>query len=242
MTASPDRADPDLRPRRKPLKRGLLVEQVATHLRAEILSGILRPGQTISVAELSRELEVSPIPIREAMRYLEAEALIESTPHQAPVVAEVRLEELREIYDLRRLIECDTGRMGVGQATEADVTTVRDCLNRLLAADPQDHEPAFWEAHRAFHRAVLEPGLDQWRRRILGLLWQSAERYQRLNTLVFGSIDGGHDAHIEIAHAFCAQDAERLSRAIAEHLDHTERTVTAGYQAARSVEATSTGD
>jgi DNA-binding GntR family transcriptional regulator len=226
--------DPARAPKREPLKRGLLVDQVAQRVRAEILSGALRPGQRIPVAELSRELAVSPIPIREAMRLLESESLVESAPHQAPVVSDVRLEELGEIYGLRRLIECDTGRLGVERADAAAISAVEAALERLLGADPQDRDSDFWDAHRAFHMAVLQGGLDPWRQRILGLLWQSSERYQRLNTWVFGTTDGGEAAHIEIARAFSAHDADRLARAIANHLDHTERTVTAGYQAAHA--------
>lgn len=224
-------------PTRQPLKRGLLVDQVAAHVRAEILSGALRPGQRISIAELSRDLAVSTIPIREAMRLLESEALVESAPHQAPVVSDVRIEELQEIYDLRRLIECDTARRGLERVDDAGIGAVESALEALLSADPQDHESGFWEAHRQFHFVVLEAGLDHWRTRILGRLWQVAERYQRLNTLVFGSADGETSAHIEIANAFMSGDSERLVDAISEHLDHTERNVTAGFRAAHSAEA-----
>lgn len=224
-------------PTRQPLKRGLLVDQVAAHVRAEILSGALRPGQRISIAELSRDLAVSTIPIREAMRLLESEALVESAPHQAPVVSDVRIEELQEIYDLRRLIECDTARRGLERVDDAGIGAVESALEALLSADPQDHESGFWEAHRQFHFVVLEAGLDHWRTRILGRLWQVAERYQRLNTLVFGSIDGETSAHIEIANAFMSGDSERLVHAISEHLDHTELTVTAGFRAAHGGEA-----
>jgi len=223
-------------PKRQPLKRGLLVDQVASHVRAEILSGALRPGQRISIAELSRDLAVSPIPIREAMRLLESESLIESAPHQAPIVADVRLEELGEIYDLRRLIECDTARRGLERVDDAGITAVESALEALLTADPQDRDSEFWEAHRNFHFVVLQAGLDDWRTRILDRLWQSAERYQRLNTLVFGSTDGEVSAHIEIAKAFSSRDSERLVEAISNHLDHTENNVTAGFQAAHSTD------
>jgi DNA-binding GntR family transcriptional regulator len=147
-------------------------------------------------------------------------------------VSDVRIEELGEIYDLRRLIEGDTARRALQRTDEAGVESVKSALEALLAADPQDPESAFWHAHRQFHFAVLEAGLDNWRHRILGRLWQAAERYQRLNTLVFGSIDGEASAHVEIAEAFIARDSERLATAIAEHLDHTELNVTEGFQAA----------
>lgn len=214
---------------RPPLERGLLVDKVAERIRSDILVGRLVPGQRIPVSALSEEMGVSPIPVREALRLLESEALVQSEPHRAPTVADLRIEELGEIYSLRRLIECDTARIAVSAADQADVAAVEAALDRLLAEDPQVPESEFWEAHAAFHLTVLEGGLDQWRRRILSLLWQASQRYQRLNTLVFGQTDGDAKAHIEIGEAFAAGDGARLARAIRSHLDRTESNVRQGY-------------
>jgi DNA-binding GntR family transcriptional regulator len=211
------------------VERGLLVDKVAQRIRTEILDGALTPGQRIPVSTLSARLGVSPIPIREALRRLEAEALVRSVPHHAPVVADVDVDELGQVYDLRRLIEPDTARAALAAADPAAFELVSATLHRLRTCDPQDPDTTFWQAHTAFHTAVLEAGLDPWRRRILSLLWQSSQRYQRLNTLVFGLPDGDIKAHTEIAEAFFARDADRLAAAITAHLETTESNVRAGY-------------
>ena len=229
MTGSPYKQQAPTDAPRPPLERGLLVDKVAQRIRTDILTGRLLPGQRIPVSALSEEMGVSPIPVREALQRLEAEALIQSEPHRAPTVADVAIEELGEIYSLRRLLECDTAKLAVSAANPRVVSNVQQALARLLAEDPQLPESAWWEAHTAFHQAVLEGGLDPWRRRFLSLLWQSSQRYQRLNTLVFGQTDGDASAHIEIGEAFAAGDADRLARALASHLDRTESTVRDGY-------------
>lgn len=219
----------------KRFNRPVLVDQIAETIRNDILRGTLEPGQRLTVAPLARELGVSHIPIREAMRRLEAESLVTSIPHQGTVVAEVRLEELHEIYDLRRLIEADTVERASLSYSEADLSAIESAWQRLHAADPEDPDGDFWEAHRNFHWTVLEPGMDPWRTRILGLLWQSAERYHRLFTLVFGSLTEAHAEHDALAQAAKGSDPEQMRRILLSHLNRIEETVTQGYlQSTRS--------
>lgn len=213
----------------KPIERVSLVDQVATRLREQILSGALEPGRRIPVARLARELKVSPIPIREALRRLEAESLIRTVPNSEPVVAEVRLDELHELYELRRLIEGHLIRRAAGNYSAEDRTRIKDALVRLVKADPADPGGGFWDTHREFHWAVLSPGSTGWSVRILGLLWQSAERYHRLFTLVFGSLDAAHAEHRRLAAAVEKGDADQLHALLIKHLNSTERTVSEGF-------------
>ncbi|MGH8875717.1 MAG: GntR family transcriptional regulator, partial [Acidimicrobiia bacterium] len=194
----------------KPLERTLLVDHVARHLRDDILSGALGPGTRILVGPICKQLGVSHIPMREAIRRLEAESLVVTVPHQGTVVAQVRLEELAEIYNLRRLIEGHVVAEAGQRYTTDDLTAINETMQRLLDADPEDPDGTFWNAHRSFHWALLRPALGPWHQRILGLLWQSAERYHRLFTLVFGSLEDAHLEHRLLAEAARDRDVERL--------------------------------
>ena len=75
--------------------------------RAHCSPGDIKPGERIKVAELEKSFGVSHIPIREAVRRLEAEGLIVALPQRAAVAADVDLDDLAGLYDLRRIIECD---------------------------------------------------------------------------------------------------------------------------------------
>jgi DNA-binding GntR family transcriptional regulator len=213
------------------LERPVLVDQVATSIRDDILSGRLRPGQRIMVAALAKELGVSHIPVREAIRRLEAESLITTVPRRSTVVAEVRLEELHEIYDLRRLIEGDTVMRAAPAYSSEDLVTIDEAMQRLGKADPRDLGSDFWAAHQAFHWAVLAPAIDPWRKRMLGQLWQSSERYHRLFTLVFGSLADAQAEHRHLAEAAHLGDPQEMNQLLTAHLHRTENTVVAGFVA-----------
>lgn len=213
------------------IERPVLVDQITTSIRDDILRGTMRPGERITVATLAKEFGVSVIPVREALRRLEAESLITTVPHHSTVVAGVRLEELREIYDLRRLIEGDTVARAARVYSDEDLRKIDQALERLLQAHPEDLEGDFWDAHKAFHWAVLGPAMDPWRQKVLGQLWQSAERYHRLFTLVFGSLSDAHAEHRQLAEAARHGDPEEMRRILTSHLNSTEKTVVAGYVA-----------
>src|SRR5438477_9279569 len=89
------------------IQRVSVVDDVTVRLRRALLAGEIRPGEPIKVAELEKAFGVSHIPIREAVRRLESEGLVVARPQRAAVAAGVDLHDLRGLYDLRRIVECD---------------------------------------------------------------------------------------------------------------------------------------
>lgn len=209
--------------------RPSLADEIAARLRTSILNGDLKPNQKIAVSALAKDLGVSHIPVREAIQRLTAESLVQSVPNQGPTVAGVRLEDLHDIYYLRRLIEGDVALRSASLYTDRDLEHIQQLLEVLLNASPESPEGEFWNAHRGFHRAILQPALNSWSERVINLLWQNAERYHRLFTLVFGSLDVAHGEHRAVAEAAAARDGERLQGELITHLTHTEEVVTNGY-------------
>src|SRR5690349_13762377 len=91
--------------------------QVEEKLRNAIAAGRFKPGERLVERDLCARLDVSRALIREALRQLEAEGLIVAVPHRGPVVASITVEEARQIYAVRALLEGFAGRGFVGHAT-----------------------------------------------------------------------------------------------------------------------------
>jgi DNA-binding GntR family transcriptional regulator len=223
----------DGRGRAHAIRRTSIVDTVAERLRGDILDGSIQPGERIRVSELEKRFGVSHIPIREALRRLEAEGLVVTSPQRATLAAGVALDDLAGLYELRRLIEVEVARSSVGRARDEDREAVRDALAALEAAARDPDSAEFWERHQAFHWALLAPGGSAWTRRVLDQLWQSAERYVRLFVSTFGSMEGPMREHRQMVEAFEAGDADRLADLVMRHLTGTEETVREGYLARR---------
>lgn len=109
------------------------VDRVYTRLRADILDGVHPPGARLGEAELAEATGSSRTPVREALRRLEVEGLVEVLPHRGARVPDWTAEDLEEIYDLRMLLESAAARRAATRATAADLDRM-DELCRLMEA------------------------------------------------------------------------------------------------------------
>ena len=108
-----------------------MVDGITELLRRAIITGTIRPGERIRVADLERKFGVSHIPIREALRRLQSEGFVEISPRRTTIAAGADLSDLANIYDLRRIIEVEIGRRSVSRMTKNEVEAVRRALVEL---------------------------------------------------------------------------------------------------------------
>lgn len=205
------------------IQRVSLVDNVTERLRHDLLAGEIKPGERIKVAELEKRFGVSHIPIREAVRRLESEGLIVAMPQRAAVAAGVDLDDLAGLYDLRRIIECDVIRRSAATMTDAQIDTVRNALERLETVADDHDSSLFWDLHRDFHWALLEPGATAWIQRVLDQIWLASQRYVRL--FVTKTVEDAMRDH-RLLYDLCGQrDGAGAAELLRRHLDRTELTV-----------------
>jgi DNA-binding GntR family transcriptional regulator len=172
----------------------------------------------LSISDLAADLGVSHSPVREALQQLSGQGLIVLRPARTAVVAPLDLSELEEIYRLRELVEVDA----LGRAAGRLSATEREVLEHqfeLLSAAATDSDP-FWDAHNAFHTALMAPVLTPRLQRVITELWHAAERYIRI---VYMETDvlftrSPHERHEPLLVAARAGDGERLRSAMTADL------------------------
>ena len=130
------------------IQRVSVVDNVTLRLRGALLAGEIKPGERIKVAELEKNFGVSHIPIREAVRRLEAEGLIVALPQRAAVAAGVDLDDLAGLYDLRRIVECQVIERSVDVMTAEEVDVVRACARESRGCRPGSRLAAVLGASR----------------------------------------------------------------------------------------------
>src|SRR6202020_1288482 len=108
-----------------------LAEKAFDTLHSAIITGQLRPGARLPIEELADLLEMSPMPIREAVRRLDAAGLVENIPHRGARVTELSLTDLSEVYDVRLAVEVLAVRRAAERFTDADSERCRRCLHEL---------------------------------------------------------------------------------------------------------------
>jgi len=192
---------------------------VTDRLREAILSGELPGGTRLVQSELAASLAVSVTPVREALRDLVGEGLIEFDPYRGATVHEPTLAELEEIYELRRMLTAGAVAEGVRQITDEELAEAA----RLHKAMKSESDPAVWlDLNRQFHHV-----LDGASRR--PLYQEMLGRLADLSALYVGVSISGSKArrttanrdHGEMIEAYRARDADLAVVLALRHLDDT---------------------
>jgi DNA-binding GntR family transcriptional regulator len=128
---------------------------VARKLRQAIMSGNLKPGQRLVERELCEMMGVSRPSIREALRLLEADGLVNTVPHRGPMVSTISLEEARQLYAARAVLEGFAGRECARLHDPAVVRKIGEALGRLKVALAESDMIAVLEAKTDFYAALI---------------------------------------------------------------------------------------
>lgn len=135
--------------------QGSLREKVFAQIEEDIISGKYAEGQKLTESMLSKELEVSRTPVREAIRQLELEGLVEAIPNKAIIVTGVTTQDIEDIYEIRISIEGLAARRAAKNITEEDLEKLREIkdlqefyterkdMKNLVKIDGEFHETIF---------------------------------------------------------------------------------------------------
>jgi DNA-binding GntR family transcriptional regulator len=201
-----------------------LNEQVYEILKGEILSGSLASGERLSVEDISGRLGVSPTPVRDAIRSLSSEGLVQVSPRRGTFVTEFSRADVREVFECRRLIECAAADR-LPHAPEADLRAMRelvDEMSSLVQGDLFSDYPRFIRLDAQLHNTIV--GLLQNRRLsdfyeklrwpVQVVLALSQSSYQRAGPTLA--------EHHAVVQAFERREAALARRLLDQHLTNAE--------------------
>ena len=209
---------------------------MAEGLREAIQSGALPDGAVLNQAAIAEHFGVSRVPVREAMRQLMAEGLIESEAHHIAVVRSIPLARIGELYTYRALLEGYLTERAVPHLTPAQIKSLRAKEKSMRKV--ADH--AKWlRLNSEFHHAILAAAGDETGLELVGQLKSRVERYVRMWSSGEGihrPVEAGKE-HEEILDRIAAGDAAGARAAVEAHIRHTgERLVAYGESVRRAGE------
>lgn len=227
---------------------GDAAEYAHTQVRNAILHGTLAPGQDISQVQLAKQLGVSRTPLREALRMLQREGLIEAEHNRLVRIAPLSVEDVEGLYVARVTLEAIAIRIAVPLMTAREVAVAQGRLAEMEHLVNANEYEGWESTHRTFHAGlVVHSGV-----RICTLLEEMsshAERYRRaVATQAPRAWSTGSEEHRRIVDACAAGDGEAAAAELARHLARTGFTFIAlmnpahEARALRTALAAATGD
>lgn len=192
-----------------------VVETVAAQLRADILVGRLAPGARLRQDAIAADYGVSHIPVREALRQLEAEGLVAIRPRHGAAVASLSASEIDELYEIRIALEPCVIRAVIENASSAELKNTEAILDEI------DRNPDRWvELNTAFHLALYRAAR---RPRLLATIepiLRSCERYLHHEVKVLDNFTVSQREHRELLRAIMSRDAKKACAILRRHIEH----------------------
>ena len=182
----------------------LLHETVLDRLRDMIVQGELAPGTKLNERVLCSALGASRTPLREALKYLASEGLVDLLPNRGAVVAPLDPERVKQIFAVMAALEALAGELACRNATDSDVTAIRALHYQMLAHHARGELAEYFRCNQEIHLKLVELSGNE----------------------PLASVYRGLNAHVRRARYLANRSPERWDRAVAEHeqmLDALER-------------------
>ena len=208
----------------------LTADAITRDLREAILQGTIGVGVQLKQEALAKRFGVSRIPVREALKRLEAEGLVRHVARQGSVVAAKSVDELVEILDIRIALETRALRLAIPKLTAADFSAAHAVLRRYEASEvPREWAELNLEFHTILYRACNRPTLLK--------MIADAVKGIDLHLRVLQSYSVGRKSsmtdHADILHACETRDIARAILLLEAHIEHTQSALLDGVTASR---------
>jgi len=190
---------------------------VVEAIREKILSGDIKAGEPLRQAALAEELNVSRIPIREALLQLEAEGLVNFEPHKGATATLLSAAQVDEVFELRALLEAELLKYSIPHLTDADLTEAEDIIEQMESVV---EEPAnsSGELNYRFHNILYSKADRPQTAELADALIKNSLRYVRMHLMLAGGKNTAQCEHKELLQLCRDKDSTAACKFLKAHI------------------------
>lgn len=207
---------------KRTILRQSLPDVIADDVRERILSGDLAEGVAIRQEALADEYDVSRMPIREALKRLDAEGLVQLTNNRGASVVKHSLREIGEIFDLRILIEVDMFRRAIPKMSVADFARCQKLLDQMEASYEANDVAKWGSLNFKYHSALYAAAERKLTNELLQKISMQSDRYVRMHLSVMQQREPAKDEHRKLFAFAKRKDIEEGCQLLASHIERTK--------------------
>ncbi|WP_226575396.1 GntR family transcriptional regulator [Acuticoccus sediminis] len=211
----------DISPPEHLIQRRTLHEEVVTRLRDMIIDGTLETGSRINESELGPRLGVSRTPLREALRTLASEGLIELVRSKGAVVRRFGIEDVAEMLESLKAIEGFAARVGATRAGEAEIAAIIARHDEMVRCYEGRERLAYYKLNQSIHTAIVALAHNASLAELHALVQGRLKRIRYIGNHAPEKWAGAMADHERMADALKRRDGDALARALEDHMDNT---------------------
>lgn len=198
-----------------------LSDHIAEVIKGALSSGSLRPGTKISADGVARALDISHIPVREALNKLTVDGHVDWIANRGYFVPQITLGGAEDVYHWRRVIEDEASRLAVPRLTDQDIGDLEQLMAGMQKAVAGDDLVTFHRVNREFHFLPVRRYCSDRVVRLLDSLWDAATHYQSVLIRDDSRVPYLQTQHEDLMAAFAARDADKVNEVMLEHRHST---------------------
>lgn len=199
-------------------QKRLLTDRIYTSMRNDIIACKKAPGERLTEDSLRKKFRTSNTPIREAMRRLEAEGLVFSVPHRGIFVSRISSRDVREIYEIREVLEGVAVRMAVQNIRDNDKVYLRRLLQDLERSAAARDQESWHNKNGDLHFYLIKLSGNKNLFHVIEGLKKRVFRYHKFSTTSQETMNQYVTQHRNVVEAVIEGDAQRAEKEMAAHL------------------------
>jgi DNA-binding GntR family transcriptional regulator len=206
-------------------------------IRDQILGWRYPPGTRIDQVDLARQLGISLVPLREALRKLAAEGLVQIVPHRGVFVCQISRDELKDLYSVRIILEGIATRVAVPRVTDECIARLTRLLSKMEHETPKEQYTDLLLLNREFHFTVYSASGRAFLCELIADLWEKSERYRAFYVHLPGRSLQALKEHKEVLHALRCRQANKAVRAVRNDIRQTMTDLLSVFEKGHKIEA-----
>ena len=220
-------APPSPRPRdtATPIRRVSLHDELVGHLRDLIVEGALSPGSRVQERELCLRFGVSRTPLREALKVLASEGLLELLPNRGAQVARLTLADIEEMFPVMGAFEALAGELACARIAGEEIAEIRALHYQMVLHHARRELPEYFRLNQRIHERILEIAGNATLSRLYAGLAGRVRRARYVANMTQARWDQAVEEHEAILEALAARDGPRLAKILKAHLANKCETV-----------------
>jgi len=202
-----------------------LTSKIFHILREDILNGKYAEGEKLVEAKLAEDLGVSRTPVREALKQLELDGIVENIPNRGVIVLGISKQDIEDIFEIRAAIEGISAKWAVDRMTNEELASLKDVYELMEFYTFKNDVEKFAELNTRFHEIIYRATKSRYLEQVLKDFQYYMKKTRRRSLQVEGRIHDSLSEHKEVLDAFLAHDKEWAERALTIHVRNSKKNV-----------------
>jgi len=211
--------------RAAPISRATLHEELVGRLRDLIIEGDLAPGAKVPERQLCERFGVSRTPLREALKVLASEGLLDLSPNRGATVARLTVADLDEMFPVMGALEALAGNLACARITDEEVAEIRALHYQMVLHHARRELPQYFRLNQRIHQCIMAAARNRTLSRMYASLAGRIRRARYMANMTPERWNRAVEEHEAILEALSQRDAARLGRILQEHLHNKGETV-----------------